>query len=357
MKSVAKISWGQILILLLICRIFTLMTFVPLISDGYNFPTQIIASVIATVIQAIAVIPLILFSKAYPEQTVTAAVMKKNKFWGYIVSIVYLLFFLTYTINSVLHFIKFLNDRFFPESNVTIMMIILLAVGVYCAHCGIEGISRSSVIVFVLFIIMLFIMVITASQNFSMINYYAADYDDNLFNAVMEDLSRNSEIVVAAFVVKNIKSCFKCSIYGFLASKLIITELITMLIIGVLGDFAKLTDYPFMTVGSYAGTELFQRNDSLYLILWTIIAVINISLFMYISAGLTEEIIPKIKLKSTIIAAIVFLAALPFVIGEIDFALIRDYTCGGVMSIILIGIIPLILYMTKKGNKEHEKKN
>ncbi len=353
-ESIPKISWGQMLIVLLICRIFTLMTYVPLISDGYNFQIQLVAAIISTIIQAIIIIPLVLFNKVSPNESVTSAIINKNKILGYCAGILYLIFFMTYAVSALLHFMRFLNDRFFPETDHALMLFILIAVCAYCAYCGIEGLSRSSFIVLIFFIIMLIVMAVSSAQSFDTVNFYSYD-NKGLFAAVTEDLARNSEIVAAAFLIKNVKNRCKCSLYGLLAAKLILSEIITALIIGVLGDFSKYTDYPFMTIGSYSGAGFFQRNDAIYLILWTVTAVISIALFIALSGELLKEFFPEIKLQNSIISAVIFAAALFFTYTDMDITSLRGYICGAVSLIILAGIIPLCLWLSTKGSVKNEK--
>lgn len=354
MNKTAKISCGQLLALLLICRIFTLMTFVPLISDGYSFSARLIAAVISVIIQGIVIVPVILLNKAYPGKTVTSLISEKSRFWGYAASAAYLVFFLAYSTLAVLNFTRFLRQRFFPEENSILMLFILLAVCVYCAHCGIEGLARSSLFVLAIFLIMLVLISVSSASDFQMVNFYTYGYENNLFSAVVEDIARNSEITAAAFLIKNLKDRCKCSLYGLLASKLAIIELVTMLIISVLGDYAHLTDYPFMSVGSFSGTHLFQRNDSLYLIIWTITSVIAISLFIHISCGLIHELVPTMRYGSSAAALIVFAAASAVNIMGKDTSDINNFAFAAAAVIIFTGIIPLIVYLMR-GKKKNEK--
>lgn len=354
----AKISFGQALILLLICRVFTLMTFVPLLGEGYTFSTQLAAAVISILIQAVIIIPIILFSNACPEKTVTGAIIERHKGLGIAVSVIYLIFFLFYTINAVLHFMRFLSLRFFKTESMAVLLIILLAVCVYCACCGIEGIARSGVITLIFFIIMLAVMTASSAQNFNTDNFYTANVEKGLFTAVIEDLARNSEITAAVFLVKNIKDRTKCAMYGLLTAKLAVTEITSALIIGVLGDFARLTEYPLLSVGSCAGAELFRRSDSLYLVLWTISAVITIGFFIHICSGIGAELIHDLKFGNLLVGMIIFAAAIAIIMLKADASAIYGYVCGAASMIILAGIIPLFAYLdAKRAHKKEDTEN
>ncbi len=352
------ISWGQLLILLLICRIFTLMTFVPLVANGYTPTTQFIATIISVIIQAISIIPLIYLGQKYPNKSVTELALDKNKILGIFTAVLYLAFFIFYTVNAVIHFERFINTRFFPTASEYIWIGIFLLICVYCASLGIEGLARSSVLLFVVFIAMLIVIVITSRHDFDMVNlYYDNSYKTNLYQAVLDDLARNGEIIALAFLARHVKGKFKKSSYGLLVSKLLVSLAVAFMIVTVLGDFAVMTDYPFLTVGSYAGVRFLQRTDSIFMVLWTMTSVIAITLFIHIIGGLFGEIIPKMKLKNTTSALIVFCIALPFVMTDNNFSDFYQHTCSGYAVILLAGVIPLILVLILGRRKHNEAKN
>ena len=199
----AKISGGQFLCLLLICRIADLMTFVPLISEGYSIKTQAAAAVISTVIQAVLVIPAVLFSERFPEKTVTAVLSEKSRTAGTLTASVYMIFFLLISLNAAVNFMRFLNSRFFPDTGYIAMLVVFGAICVYCAYCGTEGLARSSVFVLIFFFIVLVMMIASSSGNFKRLNFYGEFEASTLPEAVISDIARNSEITAAVFLIKN----------------------------------------------------------------------------------------------------------------------------------------------------------
>ncbi|MBQ8827021.1 MAG: GerAB/ArcD/ProY family transporter [Oscillospiraceae bacterium] len=348
----AKISTGQFLCLLLICRIFDLMTFVPLVSEGYSFGEQAAAAVISTVIQAVLVIPLIIFERRFPERTVTAVIAEKNLFAGKTASALYFVFFLVSALSGTVSFMRFLESRFFHGTGDFLMPVIFIAVCVYCAYCGIEGIARSSIFVLVFFILIMALMTASSVGNFSTVNFYGSINGKGLADAVISDLARNSFITAAAFLIKNTDRSCRKGLYGLLGAKLIITELVMLMITGILGGYAQLTDYPFMEVGSYSEARLFQRNDALYLIVWTLAAVVTVSLFIRITAGLAKEIFPKIRFGLPVTGVIVFTAAWLMLKYNARLGSGADIVISG-CTVLLTGIIPgtVCILKGRKGEK------
>ena len=353
-----KISRWQLLFLLLLCRIFTLMTYVPAFSQDGGIALRLKAAVISTVIQAVLIIPLLLLAKRFPDRTVTEIIYEKNSIAGFIAAVLYLLFFISFCTGQVIHYVDFLGSSFLHGEKI-LPLAALLIVCAYCAYCGTEGLARSSVVMMIPFLLMTVLMALGAKETFDINNFYFEKSSSGLAEAVMDDLARNGEITAAAFLMKNLRSGLKCALYSLLAAKLIVTSLIFALITGVLGDLADTLDYPFLAVGSSTGSELFRQNGALYLILWTISAVISISVFIGIISGLSSEICHGKKLRNALSALAVFIVSGAFIFYKADFSAIRKILCGGYAQLVLLALIPLSVMICEKiscgkGSKSNE---
>lgn len=347
MENTQKIGWGQLLLLLFMCRVFTLMTFVPISAAGGGLSLQMTAAAVSAVIQAVILIPVVMLKKS-----VTRAALEKNKAAGIITAVLYLLFFLFCAAGSLMHFQKFLRARFFPTSGSSLWIAMLLIVCVYCGCLGIEALGRSGVLLFWLFLAALIIMCISSAGDFDAANIsFDNNFSGGLFSAVMSDLARNGEICAAAFLAGHVREKLRCGVYGLIASKLVIVELSALLIAAVLGDFAVLTDYPFLSIGTFGGTRFIQRGDALYLIVWTVTAVINIALFLRISGGLIAEAFPKFRFGTAVSALLVFGAVLCFTLTDTPISAIYNTVCSGWAVILLAGLIPLIVLITQRKRK------
>lgn len=344
------ISWGQLLLLLFMCRVFTLMTFVPFAQGDIS--EQMIGTAISAAIQALILIPAIIL-----KDSATDVLLKKSRPLGIISAVIYLIFFLLYTVNGLLHFQSFLSARFFLTAETTLWIGVILIICIYCGCLGIEALGRSAVIVFWLFAAAAVAMIISSVQSFDITNLYlSAVTPKSLFSAIFDDLSRNGEIVALAFLAKHVREKHRCAAYGLLAAKLFLVEGVILLVYAVLGDFARLTDYPFLSLGTFGGARFLQRSDSLYLIVWTITAVINIALFLRISAGLIEEMFPKMKFRTSVAAVLVFAAVLGFTLTGLDFDPVYRVLCSGYSVIFLTFSLPLAALIISK-RKTGEKKN
>lgn len=352
MEQKKYIGWGQLLLMLLMCRVFTLMTFVPFARDGEGLSLRLTAAAVSAAVQAVLLIPVVLL-----KRSVTETLLENNRICGVIAAALYLLYFLFYTANSLLHFQNFLNSRFFPNADSILWIGVLLLICVYCACLGTEALGRSAVMLFWIFAAALIAMAFSSVGDADAVNLYLEKFSpSNLASAVLDDLARSGEICLAAFLAGRVRDRLRCGVYGFLASKLAIVEAVLLMIAAVLGDFAMLTDYPFLAMGTFGGREFIQRGDALYLIVWTITAVINITLFLHISAELLGEVFPRLKFRTAISAAFVFGTLLAFGSGGTLFSVVYDMICSGWAVILLAGAIPLIALVLSKGKAGKLKK-
>lgn len=344
------IGWGQLLLLLLMCRVFTLMTFVPFADSNETLTLRITAAAIGAIVQGILLIPIVLL-----KGSVTGLTLQKNKPAGIILTILYLIFFLFYTAGSLIDFRGFLGARFFPTAGSVLWIGVLLIVGVYCGYLGVEALGRSAVLLFWIFIAALVIMCVSSVREFDTANLdLRFSGTEGLFSAVMKDLSRNGEICALAFLAGNVRDRLRCGVYGLLVSKLVLISSVTLLITEVLGDFTPLAQYPFLAVGAFGDDRFIQRGDALYLIVWTITAIINIALFLHIAAGLVGEVFPKCRFRTSISALIVFAMTTCFALTGLSFAEVYNIVCSGWTIILLVGIIPLIVLLSthRKGGSK-----
>jgi hypothetical protein len=333
------------------------MTFVPLLSEDFAVSEQMTAVVISAAIQLLICIPLLIFTKKHPLTSITEVAGRKKNFIGFLLIAICFIFFLCETADSLLSFQIFLGDRFFKTANPYLWIGIFLILSVYCAVIGIEGIARSSTAVFVILIIMLIIMGVTSARDFDPVNIYVTAPKSTLIFAVIDELAKNGEIVALAFLCKYIKSNFNRTVYGLLIGKVILTLTVLILIQGVLGDFAMLTDYPFLAVGAYAGVNFLQRADAVYLVVWTMTAVLKTALYINICAGLLTECFPKFRGSAAVSAVLIYLVLLPFLKVNTTLSAVYGSVPFVIAQFIIVFAAPLVELIALRKEGLHEKVN
>ena len=139
------------------------------------------------------------------------------------------------------------------------------------------------------------------------------------------------------------------SITAFFTGKFILTELIAVIEITVLGRIMELSDYPFFSAGAYSQPFSIQRADSLYMILFTMLCVMTVTLQIVLCSMLIKEIFPDLK-YNTLLSTVLMLGASSAVnILNIDLTAVT-----GILILLLAVIVPIIMYTRRK--LKHESK-
>ena len=306
-----KISWGQVLVLLFLSRVFTLMTYTPMFSEENSYAVYMTGVVISTAIQVLILLPIILLNKKYPDKSFMEIANSKSSFLGAVFSAGYLVFLISVGVNSVTHFERFLTSGFAHQTSAVSGGLVLIAIGIYGAYRGLQGIARSGGIVFITLISVIFLIILTSYKAVDMLNFtpQADFYYGNLFTAVKDDLSRSGEIALIAPLMVYTKDLRK-GVYGFIAAKLVIVEVILFFIITVLGGYTELVEYPFYSLGSYSGGAV-ARLDAIYMVVWSLIAIINISLVIFACSEILKSYYKRLKFTEIITGVVIFLCTLP----------------------------------------------
>ena len=353
-----KISFGQLMALLLICRFFTLMTYVPLISEGYGLTVQMAGTAASVLIQAAAGFILVALNRRHPCRNITEIAFIQSRTCGIILSCAYFIFFVLSASNGLLHFQRFVTEIFLPHSSGIIIALLIAAAAAYCAALGIEGLARGCAVILFVFLAAAALLMAVSLPNGKLINF-AFDASEAAFSlpeAISADLSRSGEIVLAGFAMKYIGGRSEEAnkgIFGYLAVKLAVLELVFGVMAVVLGDFMLMLRYPLLTLGSYTG--LIQRFDAFYMIVWTLSSVVSCAVYILFAADILTGAIPKLREKGCaayISGAAVFAAALPYVIMRLskadEYRLILSQ--AGVLTAGLF--VPLILLAAEKNPRK-----
>ncbi len=287
-----KVGFVQLALIVMICRIFTLMTHIPLIRDGFSFSEQLLALAISSVVAALLIIPFVIFYSRY-DCGIVDCIYGRSRLWGNIAAAVYLLYLILACVTDVSEFSSFIGARFDFGADECIIALILIIVCMYCAYCGAEGICRSGGAVMVLFLVMVAFMVGGSCEKISAEHIRCEMSAGNVISAVYDDMAGGTELIVLCLMGKFTRNRYRCGAYLSLAGRLIIAAGITLSVILVLGDYAYICGYPFLDTGSAAGIHFLQRIDAVYMIVWSLAAVLTISLKIFLGADILRTILPK----------------------------------------------------------------
>lgn len=349
-----KISSWQLLLLLFLSRLFTTITFFSLEDEATA--SLILPFAVSVLVEIILFVPAILLYKKYPKENAVTSAFKVNKIFGIILICIYSLFLVFMIFKTVRFFLYFFETSFPDLIPVVWVGIMLLAASVYVAYLGIEAAARSAAVVFGLFIVMLLIVIPATASDFEISNYYTVPISsDSLLQGVLDGISRSDEIVILILIMPYLREKLGKAVYGFLGLKLVFIEGIIICCMLLLGGYMIASPFSFFTMCRYAKTAFIERLDAVYLVVWTLMGVIKLSLYSIALRPTFENVISNKKNK-------LMITALPFIIGGIP-ALLFAYKDQMIIpftdihiafyAVIALGfLIPLIVYFLRRFKRE-----
>ncbi len=348
-----KISSWQLLILLFLSRIFITITYFTL--EDISPSVMMSTSAFSVAADMILVIPTIFLYKKYPDENVIRSAFEISKIFGVILFVLYFIFAIFMIFRTVRFFLYFFENAFLNLLPTIVVGILLIAASAYVAHLGIEAAARSASIVFVSFILLLIAVVFTTAEDFDISNYYVEPIGtSDIFSGIVNGISRSSEMVVLVLLLPYLKNGIGKSVYGFLLIKLLFVEMIVLLCMLLLGGYIEAVPFPFFTVCSFAKAPFVERLDAVFLVIWTLMGVIKLSLFTISLRPASVLIKPFSSKMATNLA--------PFVIGGIP-ALYLAYKEQMIIplldneltaaAIVLLGtVIPLAVLILRRFKRE-----
>lgn len=308
------ISVSQAVIMLFLCRMFNILTYMPRSTIQVETGATLISTIISIVILLLMVIPMILLYQNNYGMDVIDSTTKLSPVLGKILNLFCLIVLVLSIISTTSRFQYFMNNAVFPDSSAVSVIITMLIATTYAVFMGIEGIARTASIVFVFFIISMTVIMLSSLNQVEFINLKPAvnSAQQSIFLSTIQNISRNVEVILVLFLYPYIKGSFKKTVIGYILFSSIATTIIGLSTILILGDFIRQQVFPFYTMASIVGLGIFQRLDAIHMALWVMIAFIKISLYTWVAKGLMQRLMPDKSKKACVwvIVSVVFVATL-----------------------------------------------
>lgn len=290
MKEKSMISTFQIYAILLLSRMTALFTFM-LPTTGFLLSGDRIFTVLplmtTELIYGLAAVFMI--KKAEGKSIITTAT-DLSPFAGKITSIIYISCFIWFAGISVSRFELFISTVMFPNSELYLMTVILLAAAFYAALKGIEALGRASVILSSLLVISIAFIIFTVVNNFEYTNLtpILTTGISPILNFAFYASSRTVEFITLFITAPKIKGNIRKVTVLWTVTVNIVTAIILTVLAGVTGEYGDDQIFPLYTLTVIAKFGIFERLDDILTGLWVLSTFIQLT-FLLISGILAAE--------------------------------------------------------------------
>lgn len=331
-----KISNAQLFSVLFSVKAFSLIC-----SGVTADASQMAGAVISVTAEFLLAIPMLMLYRRSEFS------LKKEMLFGKFGKLLYALFFIIWGAVSFNRLWGVSKSVYFPVNSSLACSVILAAVCLYCASMKFSALSRSSLIISGIFIFTVAILILGAYSKADLKNYIpAADFGSVINNAV-RDFCSSGELVMLFMLLEFSPSGKQKGVTAFFIGSLILTELIYIIEITVLGKIINLTDFPFFTAGAFSQPFSIQRADSLYMIAFTLLCVLTVTLQLVLTSILIKEIIPDLKYNTLL--SVILMLGLSALLNSTGADL---SPLMGILIIILSVVIPVIMLIRRICNEK-----
>lgn len=355
-KVMNKISLNQAVILLLCCRVFRIMTVNPF--ENASAVTVMLSVIISAVAELLLIIPVIILTRRGGDRNICEMAFDRSKVLGIVYSAFYGLLLAVMSVRWVRFFCLFIHEAFPGIKGKGAVAFLLIVISLYGAYLGIEALGRSSVFVFVIFIIMFAIMLATTGEKLDFLNFSMTEisYASSLFGAVLREVGMNSELVMLLLLISDFRCSFKKVSLVYITVKTVLVEIILFFCTAILGNYLKLIKLPFFVLGAYSKTRLIERYDALYLIIWTLCALVSLGLSAYLVAECVKNIFKKSGRGVPLVAtgALCFAMTQLFTVAKNNADRLSDNYYNAVILAVFVFVLPLVLVFIPERTRQSD---
>ncbi|MBC8545547.1 GerAB/ArcD/ProY family transporter [Clostridiaceae bacterium NSJ-31] len=343
------ISSKQVVLLLVLFRVFDLLTFVPQIGGRQNGATVMLALPFSYLLLALILVPALLLLRGRREGNVVDCALALNPAAGKVLAALLFLFSVFAAADTVSNFEFLLTSAIYPETPSLFFVLTFTAVCLYGAFLGLEPVARVNTFVFVLFVgALVFISAsVLPKSDFVYLKNPLQGGLSAVWGHALSAAFSNFDAVLFLLFAPNFKGSLSKCFWGWALLTVAMVEYLVMLLTVGLGDFAASQMFPFYSLAAFADLSIFQRLDSLHITLWTFIAFVKVSVYLYFASQCLGYLVPR-RLKKTRLAATGILTAAGALVISSDLRFltaVQKAMATGIPVAVLAVLIPFVLLL------------
>lgn len=320
MRVTPKITTFQFYTMLFLGRVFSLVVYIFNIRTGLSSEAMLLETVCMGAFLIITSLPTVWLLKKDQESSIITRASCVSKTFSKALCVIYLFDFYIYAVITSGRFELFTSSVMFPETNMSLVLLTLLAAAAYSAFKGIEAIGRSG-IVFLVPVLGAFAFVYLANiQNFDTLNFTPIMTKEvpDAVSIGLYSCSRTVEILAVSVMLPFVKGNKKRGLPIWILL-ITLTILITNIMLeGVLGEYNKTQLFGMYTLAQLAEFEFIERLDALISCVWMLCAVIKLAFSFFVCDVLLTQLFgKKNKLLYLVISIAVIFTGTKLIAGNI----------------------------------------
>ncbi|GHV47548.1 hypothetical protein FACS189499_05250 [Clostridia bacterium] len=328
-----QVTCGQLAATLLISRLLSNCVNIPAVTANYNMQTFAVTVIVKVVALALLTAPMCLNRMTRTAVNADAPginffdiIAGKSKVAGWILFIPLggFLFFQALLTSVMLEF--FVGNTIMDTASSTVLTILCGAGVAYCFIKGIKAVCKAGSVIMCVFIAVFVLCSIPLIFNERWYYLYPKIFDqpNELLEQMRNEMVKCWELFAFLILGKYVKRSPNKTVFLYMPASLIILELMHLTYVVMFGAYLNEISFPLYSLASLTDIVIFPRLDGLDVFIWTVSAVLRITLLMMSFTSLLETLLGNSKIAKRI--GIVFM-----VIGNVMSAYVSE-TGRGLMK-------------------------
>lgn len=298
-----QVKMYQVVLLLFLSRAFTIISYNPKQGSSFGATTTILGMVAGFVLVFLLFLPgyALIRRGSLPGESsdlpmCAAKVLGKG---SAVIDVIYFLFFAGVAGYTVANFELFVTTAVYPHASHFLIVILLILAACYGVFMGIESLSRISIIVFAFFIISMAFIFTALAPDIDWVNLKMPFWSglsqgmSAFWGGVMDSVGRSVELAAVFFLAPHVIGNLKKGVLAWDTMFTFIVILVSVFIVGVLGQLGVAQPFPFYTLTSMAELSIFRRLDSLHVSIWVLMGYVKTALFLFLASKSLSHMVPE----------------------------------------------------------------
>lgn len=352
MEKVQKISTAQFFSLLLLSRLLSTLTFMPVFDENVNNSDYIVAILLGSAVMLLMLLPMYFLFKNSDGMGVTELCKSVSPRTARALCVLYVAFFLIDACSTLLRLNLFVASAVFPDTDTRFFILLTLVAVCYSATKGLEALGRAGSVSLAILLASFAIVLLTMLSGADFNNMSPVFYDGAkpVLSVAWSVVIRTTEPVAISVMLPKVTGNLKKSVVMWTAFFALFVSALFFILFTTSGNSALLNMFPVHSMAVLSEFGLIERLDVLLTGVWIISAFVKTAFVIYIINDMLSRSF-EIKNKNAVIyasGALIFTAVV-ILSGNIDsFRYTSGTVLNSVLFILFTVIIPVFVMILKK---------
>ncbi len=350
-ESISKISGTQLTAVLLASRLSGCLLFTFDGTTPFSLQGCILSALISGVLLCLLLLPT-LYVLRRDKRRLWALTDRRVPFADAGVNLLFLMVCIFLMALDIVQFSDYASRTMRSDFSVLILTIVLIASCLAASGYGIQAIARSSTAVAVFVVVGLLIFTGALLPEFKGVHFAPNENTENgeMVKKALLDLPRTAEILAVGWLYPHVTKKQGRSALWFVGLLTVVSLLVGITSVGVLGDFAGMTPYPYYTAVSAAKAGILQRFDIVVTAVWLGTFFMRFTLFSFLIRSASKRAFGDRAVVPTLAIVFLLLSAVAYVIQQGSYSgewQITTYIYWGVLLVLAL-VLPGIVWVLQR---------